>query len=88
MNNREVSSGSRRTATPGEEVRVFEKFTDQARQVVILAAGAAHAHHQNSVGTAHLLLASSTTPPPPAPTSSPTSHPRPSATCASTSDAN
>ncbi|MGW5302082.1 Clp protease N-terminal domain-containing protein [Rhodococcus aetherivorans] len=36
---------------------VFERFSDQARQVVVLAAGAARTHHQNSVGTDHLLLA-------------------------------
>ncbi|WP_255315081.1 Clp protease N-terminal domain-containing protein [Rhodococcus koreensis] len=35
---------------------VFERFSDQARQVVVLAAGAARAHHQNSVGTEHLLV--------------------------------
>ncbi|WP_368679831.1 Clp protease N-terminal domain-containing protein (plasmid) [Rhodococcus opacus] len=33
---------------------VFERFSDQARQVVVLAAGAARTHHQNSVGTDHL----------------------------------
>ncbi|MDI9980040.1 Clp protease N-terminal domain-containing protein [Rhodococcus sp. IEGM 1307] len=35
---------------------VFERFSDQARQVVVLAAGAARTHHQNSVGTEHLLV--------------------------------
>ncbi|MFC9557061.1 Clp protease N-terminal domain-containing protein [Rhodococcus sp. NPDC056960] len=34
---------------------MFEKFSDQARHVVVLAAGAARTHHQNSVGTEHLL---------------------------------
>ncbi|GCE37840.1 probable ATP-dependent Clp protease ATP-binding subunit [Rhodococcus wratislaviensis] len=34
---------------------VFERFSDQARLVVVLAAGAARTHHQNSVGTEHLL---------------------------------
>ncbi len=33
---------------------VFERFSDQARQVVVLAAGAARTHHQDSVGTEHL----------------------------------
>ncbi|MFC9557609.1 Clp protease N-terminal domain-containing protein [Rhodococcus sp. NPDC056960] len=35
---------------------MFEKFSDQARQVVVLAAGAARTHHQNSVDTEHLLV--------------------------------
>ncbi|CAG7632469.1 Clp protease N-terminal domain-containing protein [Rhodococcus opacus] len=35
---------------------VFERFSDQARQVVVLAAGAARTHHQNSVGTEHLRV--------------------------------
>ncbi|KAF0956743.1 MULTISPECIES: Clp protease N-terminal domain-containing protein [Rhodococcus] len=35
---------------------VFERFSDQARQVVVLAAGAARTHYQNSVGTDHLLV--------------------------------
>jgi len=34
----------------------FERYSDQARQVVVLAAGAARTHHQNSVGTEHLLV--------------------------------
>ncbi|WP_244461524.1 Clp protease N-terminal domain-containing protein [Rhodococcus sp. ZPP] len=43
------SSGSRRSRRRlgRERVVVFERFSDQARQVVVLAAGAARTHHQN-----------------------------------------
>ncbi|MDV6244765.1 Clp protease N-terminal domain-containing protein [Rhodococcus opacus] len=35
---------------------MFDKFSDQARQVVVLASGAARTQHQNSIGTEHLLV--------------------------------
>ncbi|ANS32612.1 hypothetical protein R1CP_40160 (plasmid) [Rhodococcus opacus] len=41
---------------------VFERFSDQARQVVVLAAGAARTHHQNSVGTEQPARPRSSTP--------------------------
>ncbi|WP_029538231.1 MULTISPECIES: Clp protease N-terminal domain-containing protein [unclassified Rhodococcus (in: high G+C Gram-positive bacteria)] len=34
---------------------MFERFSDQARQVVVLAADIARAHHHDFLGTEHLL---------------------------------
>ncbi|MGW4340704.1 Clp protease N-terminal domain-containing protein [Rhodococcus koreensis] len=34
---------------------MFEKFSDQARHVVVLASEAARTHHHNHLGTEHLL---------------------------------
>nr|GLK37848.1 hypothetical protein GCM10017611_47130 [Rhodococcus wratislaviensis] len=47
MGSREFSRESRRSRRrPGRErVMVFERFSDQTRQVVVLAAGAARTHH-------------------------------------------
>ncbi|ABG99048.1 hypothetical protein RHA1_ro08001 (plasmid) [Rhodococcus jostii RHA1] len=49
MGSREFSSSSRRSRRRlgRERVMVFERFSDQARHVVVLAAGAARTHHQN-----------------------------------------
>ncbi|MFD7012549.1 Clp protease N-terminal domain-containing protein [Rhodococcus jostii] len=58
MNSREFSSGPHRSRRrpARERAVVFERFSDQARQVVVLAAGTARTHHQHSVGTEHLLV--------------------------------
>jgi ATP-dependent Clp protease ATP-binding subunit ClpC len=34
---------------------MFERFTERARQVVVLAQQAAHEHHHNYIGTEHIL---------------------------------
>ncbi len=34
---------------------MFDKFSDQARHVVVLASDAARTHHHNHLGTEHLL---------------------------------
>ncbi|MDH6291765.1 Clp protease N-terminal domain-containing protein [Rhodococcus opacus] len=36
---------------------MFDKLSDQARHVVVLASDAARTHHHNHLGTEHLLLA-------------------------------
>lgn len=48
-------TGHVETATPKGKA-VFEKFTDHARRVVVLASGEARAHHHDHLGTEHLLM--------------------------------
>src|SRR5205823_3726783 len=41
---------------PGERTRLFERFTERARQVVVLAQHEARALKHNYIGTEHILL--------------------------------
>ena len=43
-------------APGGREVSVFERFTERARQVVVLAQDEARALKHNYIGTEHILL--------------------------------
>ncbi|MYH95768.1 MAG: hypothetical protein F4129_04570, partial [Acidimicrobiia bacterium] len=41
---------------PYREIAVFERFTDRARRVVVLAQEEARLLHHNYIGTEHILL--------------------------------
>jgi ATP-dependent Clp protease ATP-binding subunit ClpC len=50
------SGQSEASGHPGREVEVFERFTERARQVVVLAQDEARALKHNYIGTEHILL--------------------------------
>src|SRR5215210_3506225 len=55
---RRLASGLFRATPPGafEEIRMFERFTDRARRVVVLAQEEARMLSHNYIGTEHILL--------------------------------
>lgn len=55
---REASTAEGKTKAMG--VAMFERFTDSARRVLILATGAARTRNCEYVGTEHILLGWST----------------------------
>ncbi len=56
MTSSEEQSFVRRRSTAEERIRVFERFTERARQVVVLAQDEARALKHNYIGTEHILL--------------------------------
>jgi ATP-dependent Clp protease ATP-binding subunit ClpC len=48
--------GQRRTSRSKEKQQMFERFTDRARRVVVLAQEEARMLNHNYIGTEHILL--------------------------------